>query len=181
MTLLDWLGRKTTTQTNSPVAVLLCSWVDGFIHGVYVVIICSSTFPLFFARDRLCFVIVAFFGGIFTCPCSFGSSQQNERIRKKPYNTFVGYMHKSDCAETSGNVPSDLWAHWRFRSDCAFAQSDQNLHWRISDNQWCKVSSWGQQWLLSDCTIRRLIWVFVRRIVRRYFYSCYVSAYSFNN
>ena len=30
------------------------------------------------------------------------------RIRKKPCNTFVGYVHKSDCAETSGNVPSDL-------------------------------------------------------------------------
>ena len=30
---------------------------------------------------------------------------------------------------TSENVPSDMYARRRFRSDCAFAQSDQNLHW----------------------------------------------------
>ena len=35
------------------------------------------------------------------------------------------------CISTAmrGNLPSDMCAQRRFRSDCAFAQSDQNLHW----------------------------------------------------
>ena len=35
-------------------------------------------------------------------------------------------------AATSENVPSDMCAQQRFRSDCAFAQSDQNLRWAHS-------------------------------------------------
>ena len=36
----------------------------------------------------------------------------------------------------SENVPSDMCAQRRFRSDCAMAQSDQNPHWaHFLDNQ----------------------------------------------
>ena len=45
-------------------------------------------------------------------------------------------------------VPSDMCAHWRFRSGCAFVQSDQNLHWTF----WI-AKVWGRwQWRpWSDC------------------------------
>ena len=32
---------------------------------------------------------------------------------------------------TPGNIPSDMCAQIRFRSDCAFAQSGLNLHWAL--------------------------------------------------
>ena len=35
----------------------------------------------------------------------------------------------------SENVPSDMYAQQRFRSDCVFAQSDQNLCWVNSRHQ----------------------------------------------
>ena len=38
-----------------------------------------------------------------------------------------GFIHIS--ATTSDNVPSNMCAQRRFRSACAFAQADQNLHW----------------------------------------------------
>ena len=38
--------------------------------------------------------------------------------------------HRKDIlTETAENVLSDMCAQRRFRSACAFAQSDQNLHW----------------------------------------------------
>ena len=47
-------------------------------------------------------------------------------------------------------VPLDMCAQGRFRSDCANAQSDQNLHW--AHYQGCKVSSCVQGRLCrSDC------------------------------
>ena len=44
-----------------------------------------------------------------------------------------------------------MCAQRRFRSDCAFAQSDQNLHWARFDSQGSKMCKCGQRKLLSDC------------------------------
>ena len=45
---------------------------------------------------------------------------------------------------------SDIRAEWRFRSDCAFAQSNPNLHWAISDSIcYCSalfVRLWFRMW-----------------------------------
>ena len=41
-----------------------------------------------------------------------------------------------------------MCAQRRFRSACAFAQSDQNLHWARFYNQECKVSSCEEQTLI---------------------------------
>ena len=40
-------------------------------------------------------------------------------------------------AAPSETVPSDICAQKRFRSACAFAQSDRNLFWAHLDSQWC--------------------------------------------
>ena len=45
------------------------------------------------------------------------------------------------------HIPADMYAQWRFRSSCAFAQSNIKLHWV----QGRKLSLWGQQSLWSDC------------------------------
>ena len=63
-------------------------------------------------------------------------------------------------AATSGNVHSDICAQRRFRSACAFAQSDKHL-----DSQGCRVSTCGQKRLLSDCADAQadlsLRWVYI--------------------
>ena len=50
---------------------------------------------------------------------------------KKYYKAFISLLSMcgSNEAVTSENVPSDTCAQRRFRSACAFAQSDQNIHW----------------------------------------------------
>ena len=57
----------------------------------------------------------------------------------------------STRGKTSEEWPTDLCAQRRFRSACAFAQSDQNFHWAHFDNQWYEVSSRGQWRVRSDC------------------------------
>ena len=52
---------------------------------------------------------------------------------------------------TSENVSSDICAHRRFRSACAFAQSDLNLHWAHLRSPWVQRSSCGQRRLWTDC------------------------------
>ena len=42
---------------------------------------------------------------------------------------MVGSIWCSIWMATLENVPLDTCTRWRFRSACAFAQSDQNLHW----------------------------------------------------
>ena len=46
---------------------------------------------------------------------------------------------------------SDMCARRRFRSACAFALSDQNLHWVHFGSKGCKGSLCGQRRLRSDC------------------------------
>ena len=41
------------------------------------------------------------------------------------------YFRNNTWAAPSENVPLDMCAQQRFRSACAFAQSDQNLHWPL--------------------------------------------------
>ena len=86
--------------------------------------------------------------------------------------------------EVSEIVPSDMCTQRRFRSDCAVAQSDQNLHWCILNSQDYKVSSCGQRRLIR-LLMRRTVWVFVRRtrqkgriglkynIIEGYFRTCW--------
>ena len=60
-------------------------------------------------------------------------------------------------ATTSENVSLNMYAQQRFRSDCAFAQSDLNLRWaQILNSQGCKVFSCGQERLdaLVDLSYR---------------------------
>ena len=46
------------------------------------------------------------------------------------WNCNLTRPHKNKTIETpSHNVPPDICTQRRFRSVCAFAQSDQNLHW----------------------------------------------------
>ena len=54
---------------------------------------------------------------------------------------FAYTLQYNECipAASSENVSSDMCAQRRFRSDCAFTQSDQNLHWALLDSQGCKV------------------------------------------
>ena len=44
------------------------------------------------------------------------------------YTSLPFFKNKYNIAATSENVPSDMCARRRFRSACAFAQSDQHLH-----------------------------------------------------
>ena len=44
--------------------------------------------------------------------------------------------------KSSENVPAVICAQRMFRSACAFAQSDQNLHWAHFDRERFKVSSY---------------------------------------
>ena len=44
------------------------------------------------------------------------------------FNTLFTIIRRIRAA-TWGNVPSDMCTQWRFKSSCAFAQPDQNLHW----------------------------------------------------
>ena len=48
------------------------------------------------------------------------------------------------------NVVLDMCAQRRFRSDCAYMQSDQNLHWAHFESK-VVFFSHGQQRLSSDC------------------------------
>ena len=65
---------------------------------------------------------------------------------------------------TSETVPSAMCAQRRFKSDCANAQSDQNLHSAHFDSQGC---SFFKRTTKTDQTVRmrRLICVFVGRIL----------------
>ena len=56
-----------------------------------------------------------------------------------------GADKKIRWAVASENIPSDMCTKWRFWSDCAFAQSDQNLHWVHLNSQGCKVSLCGHR------------------------------------
>ena len=59
------------------------------------------------------------------------------------------------------------------RSVYAFAQSCQNLHWRISDSNRCKVPSCGQQRLWSDNTNVQARFEYTLYLyVRKYFSRC---------
>ena len=51
---------------------------------------------------------------------------------------------------TPGNEPSDMCAQRRFRSACAFAQADQNLHWANFGKSRCKFPLCRQRRLCSD-------------------------------
>ena len=67
-------------------------------------------------------------------------------------NHFCLYLLTVSLAATRENVPLDMCAQRRFRSDCAFAQSDLNLlAGRILDRQGRKDSSCRQRRLCSYC------------------------------
>ena len=53
----------------------------------------------------------------------------------------------------SENVPSDISAQRRFRSACAFAQSDLNLRWAHFGKPGFEVSSCGQRILWAYCVV----------------------------
>ena len=52
--------------------------------------------------------------------------------------------HANSVSRKVRTVPSDMCAQRRFRSARAFAQSDQNLHGRISDTKDAEFPSCGQ-------------------------------------
>ena len=66
-------------------------------------------------------------------------------------------------AATSENVPPDMCAQQRFRSACAFAQSDQNPFWAHFGLP--RMQCFFMRTTKTDQTaqMRRLIWVFVER------------------
>ena len=69
-------------------------------------------------------------------------------------------MELDRWAATPGNVHLDICAQRRFRSARTFAQSDQNLRWRILDSQGCKNlfrHADNEDWCPRIC---RLIWIF---------------------
>ena len=63
---------------------------------------------------------------------------------------FGSSTQSSKWTATAGNVALDVCAQRRFRSDCAFAQSDQNLLWALFDSQGCTVSSCGHRRFWSE-------------------------------
>ena len=70
---------------------------------------------------------------------SVGRSKSQSQSRSHVMESITLFTaHK--WAATSENVPADMCAKRRFRSACAFAQTDLNLRWRILDSHGCKVS-----------------------------------------
>ena len=82
------------------------------------------------------------------------------------------YYHFIKRAVTSESVPSDMCAQRRFRSACAFAQSDQNLHcahfWLAKTEKILHADNKDSN---QTARTRRLIWVFVGRTCQRYLFS----------
>ena len=99
--------------------------------------------------------------------------QSVDKFRKRQansiYNIGIGISCKLDILHNlSRNVRTDICAKRRFRSACAFAQADHNLHWAHF------LKPWLQGFLHTDSKdsdqtawMRRLIWVFVGRICQK--------------
>ena len=64
---------------------------------------------------------------------------------------WTGWNRGNHWAARSENVPPDKCFDRRFISACAYAQSDQNLHWALLDSQGCKVSSCETDQLCHWC------------------------------
>ena len=75
----------------------------------------------------------------------------------------LGFDNSHLWTVTSENIPSHICAQKRFRSACAFAQSDQNLHWAYFG--YSRMQRFYMRKKDTDQTprMRRLICVFIRR------------------
>ena len=91
----------------------------------------------------------------------------------------TNYRHGSSMSE---NIPSDMCAQRRFRSACAFAQSDQNLHWAhfwtAKDAKFLHVDN--EDW--SECADAQADLFSLGAILRRYLFSrtCLTRDWLFN-
>ena len=81
-----------------------------------------------------------------------------------PFYVILFQLKNKRMRPTSENIPSFMCAQRRFRSACAFAQADQNLHWThfgiAKDTRFLHAD-----YEHSDLTARmcRMIWIFVGR------------------
>ena len=87
------------------------------------------------------------------------------------YKTVSEYMVSivPKLIATAGNVPLDLCAKRRFRSACAFAQSDQNLPSAHLGKPGLQSFFMRTMKINQTVRIHRLIWVFVRRTCPKVF------------
>ena len=75
----------------------------------------------------------------------------------KFYRTFFVQLlfrinETTEWSETSGSVPPETCAQWRFRWDCACAVSSESSVGAVWIASWgCKVSSCGHRRLCLDC------------------------------
>ena len=61
-------------------------------------------------------------------------------------------IYKVIGATGQENLPSGMCAQKKFRSDCTFPLSYQNIHWAYLDSQGCKVSS-SRHWMIRWCAV----------------------------